>query len=436
MTEQSRQEETGNEPSKVTPSTSRVRLWWLIVPLAALLAVGVYLYQGAKAARSAKQAAAKAASQATPVTAQAAGKADVGVYITGLGNVTPLNTVTVKSRVDGQLMEVRFREGQIVSRGDLLALIDPRPFQVLLTQAEGQMAHDQELLRNARLDLQRYKVLWEQDSIPKQQLDTQDALVRQYEGTVKVDKGQIDSAKLQLVYSRITAPTSGRVGLRQVDAGNIIHATDTNGLVVITQIQPITVIFPVPEDSLPQVLAKFRSGATLSVDAFDREQKQKLATGTLLTIDNQIDPTNGTVKFKAVFPNKDNALFPNQFVNARLLEETIHDSVVVPASAIQRGSQGTFVYLVKTDKTVAIRPVVIGVTQGDDIAINSGLATGEVVVVDGAERLRDGSKVEVKEAGPKRGQGGPKAPAAPGGPKSPGEQKGQGRQKAQKSSPL
>jgi multidrug efflux system membrane fusion protein len=258
MTEQSRQEETGNEPSKVTPSTSRFRLWWLIVPLAALLAVGVYLYQGAKAARSAKQAAAKAASQATPVTAQAAGKADVGVYITGLGNVTPLNTVTVKSRVDGQLMEVRFREGQIVSRGDLLALIDPRPFQVLLTQAEGQMAHDQELLRNARLDLQRYKVLWEQDSIPKQQLDTQDALVRQYEGTVKVDKGQIDSAKLQLVYSRITAPTSGRVGLRQVDAGNIIHATDTNGLVVITQIQPITVIFPVPEDSLPQVLAKFR----------------------------------------------------------------------------------------------------------------------------------------------------------------------------------
>jgi multidrug efflux system membrane fusion protein len=433
MTIQSQQEETNNDPSKVTPSTSRFRLWWLIVPLVVLAAIGVYLFQGAKAARSAKQAAAKSAQQSAPVTAQAARKADVGVYITGLGNVTPLNTVTVKSRVDGQLMEVRFKEGQIVGRGDLLALIDPRPFQVQLTQAEGQMIHDQELLRNARLDLERYKVLWKQDSIPKQQLDTQDALVHQYEGTVKVDKGQIDSAKLQLVYCRITAPTSGRVGLRQVDPGNIIHATDTNGLVVITQIQPITVIFPVPEDSLPQVFAKPKSGSGLSVDAFDREQKRKLASGTLLTIDNQIDPTTGTVKFKAVFPNKDNALFPNQFVNARLLVETMRGSVVVPASAIQRGSQGTFVYLVKADKTVTIRPVVIGVTQGDDIAINSGLATGEEVVVDGAERLREGSKVEVKEAAPVRGkgQGGPKGTAAPGSPQAPGGQKGQGQQKAQ-----
>jgi membrane fusion protein, multidrug efflux system len=437
MTIQSHQEETSNEPSTGT-STSRFRLWWLIVPLAVLLAVGVYLFQGAKAARSAKEKAAKNAQQSAPVTARAARKADVGVYITGLGNVTPLNTVTVKSRVDGQLMEVVFREGQIVNRGDLLALIDPRPFQVQLTQAEGQMMHDQELLRNARLDLERYKVLWQQNSIPKQQLDTQDALVRQYEGTVKVDKGQIDSAKLQLVYCRITAPVGGRVGLRQVDPGNIIHATDTNGLVVITQLQPITVIFPVPEDNLPQVLAKPRTGAGLSVDAFDREQKQKLASGALLTIDNQIDPTTGTVKFKAVFPNKDNALFPNQFVNARLLVETMHDSVVVPASAIQRGSQGTFVYLVKADKTATVRPVVIGITQGDDIAINSGLATGEVVVVDGAERLREGSKVEVKEAAPARGkgQGGPKSTAAPGGPQSPGGQKGQGQQNAQKSSPL
>ena len=348
MTIQSHQEETSKEPSKVTPSTSRFRLWWLIVPLVVLLAVGVYLYQGAKAARSAKQAAAKAASQATPVTAQAAGKADVGVYITGLGNVTPLNTVTVKSRVDGQLMEVRFREGQIVSRGDLLALIDPRPFEVQLTQAEGQMARDQELLKNARLDLQRYRELWKQDSIPKQQLDTQDALVRQYEGTVKVDQGQIDSAKLQLVYSRITAPISGRVGLApgrrrqyhpchryQRSGGHYPDAAD-HGDISHSRGQPS-----------PGARQVQNRSDCLAVEAFDREQKQKLATGTLLTIDNQIDPTTGTVKFKAVFPNTDNELFPNQFVNARLLVETIHDSVVVPASAIQRGSQGTFVYLVK-----------------------------------------------------------------------------------------
>ncbi|QEM68513.1 MdtA/MuxA family multidrug efflux RND transporter periplasmic adaptor subunit [Geobacter sp. FeAm09] len=421
---QSSQEETNNEPAENTPKASRSRLWWLIVPLLAVLAGGGYLYWGAKTVPAAKQEGAKSASLPVPVVAQAAGKADVGVYITGLGNVTPLNTVTVKSRIDGQIMEIRFREGQTVNRGDLLAVIDPRPYQVQLTQAEGQMARDQELLRNARLDLQRYKLLWQQDSIPKQQLDTQEALVRQYEGTVKVDKGAIDSAKLQLTYSRITAPISGRVGLRQVDAGNIIHASDTTGLVVITQLQPITVVFPVPEDNLPRVLGKMKSGARLGVDAFDREQKQKLATGQLQTIDNQIDSATGTVKFKAVFPNKDNGLFPNQFVNARLLVETRHDSVVVPASAIQRGSQGTFVYLVKADKTVAMRPVVIGVTQGDDIAITSGLDAGEMVVVDGAERLRDGSKVELREAGHQRGQSGPKGTAASGSPKGQGEQQG------------
>ncbi|KAB0663641.1 MdtA/MuxA family multidrug efflux RND transporter periplasmic adaptor subunit [Oryzomonas japonica] len=424
MSLQPHQKETGNGPSENSPTASRSRLWWLIVPLIGLLAGGGYLYWGGKPVPAAKQGGAKNAPQVVPVVAQAAGKADVGVYITGLGNVTPLNTVTVKSRIDGQLMEVRFREGQTVKRGDLLAVIDPRPYQVQLTQAEGQMAHDQELLRNARLDLQRYKLLWQQDSIPKQQLDTQETLVRQYEGTVKVDKGQIDSAKLQLVYSRITAPISGRVGLRQVDAGNIIHASDTTGLVIITQLQPITVVFPVPEDSLPLVLGKFRSGTRLTVDAFDREQKQKLATGQLLTIDNQIDPATGTVKFKAVFPNNDNVLFPNQFVNARLLVETRHDSVVVPASAIQRGSQGTFVYLVKADKTVGIRPVVVGTPQGDDIAITSGLAAGEMVVVDGAERLRDGSKVELREPGHQRGQGAPNGATAPGSPKGQGGQRG------------
>ena len=302
-------------------------------------------------------------------------------------------------------MEVHFLEGQSVKRGDLLATIDPRPFQVQLTQAEGQMARDQEILKNARLDNQRYKQLWEQDSIPKQQVDTQEALVRQYEGAVKIDQGQIDSANLQLTYSRITAPVSGRVGLRQVDPGNIIHATDANALVVITQLQPISVVFPIPEDSLPQVLDKLKSGAHLPVDAYDRDQKQKLATGTLLTVDNQIDPSTGTVKLKAVFPNPNNELFPNQFVNARLLVEVRLAAVVTPSAAIQRGQQGAFVYLLKPERTVSVQPVTLGVTQGDDIAITTGLEPGDSVVVAGSEGLRDGSSVIVKEQGQKQKSG-------------------------------
>lgn len=398
--------EENNETSISPIPASSKRYWWLFLALAIILIAVFFVLNKDKAASdtsAAKPGATKGLSQIAPVTAVPARKGDVGVYLGGLGSVLPLNTVTVKSRVDGQLMEVRFREGQNVTKGDLLAVIDPRPYQVQLTQAEGQMARDQELLRNARTDLERYRQLWEQDSIPKQQLDTQQALVRQLEGTVKIDQGQIDSARLQLIYSRVTAPASGRVGLRQVDPGNIVHSADTSGLVIITQLNPITVVFPIPEDNLPKLFARFKSGSSLAVDAYDREQKQKLASGKLLTVDNQIDPTTGTVKLKAIFPNKDNQLFPNQFVNARLLLETRRDVVIVPAAAIQRGSQGTFVYLVKADKTVSIKPVTIGVAQADDVSIVDGLTEGDLVVIDGAERLREGSQVDVKD--PAKGAG-------------------------------
>jgi multidrug efflux system membrane fusion protein len=295
---------------------------------------------------------------------------------------------------------VHFREGQAVASGDLLAEIDPRPFQVQLAQAEGARARDQALLANAKVDLQRYRALVKDDSIPRQQLDTQEALVHQYEAAIAIDQGQIDAAKLDLVYSRVTAPVGGRIGLRLVDPGNIIHASDTGGIALVTQLRPIDVVFTVPEDALPAVMAKVRAGEHLAVEARDREGTHRLASGTILTVDNAIDPATGTVRVKAEFPNDDESLFPNQFVNARLELEVRHGATLVPEAAVQRGTQGTFVWVVKDDDTVEMRPVTIGVTEGPDASIDAGVAAGDRVVVDGAEALRPGSRVTVQARRP------------------------------------
>ena len=361
-----------------------------------------------------------------PVVAVAATTADVGVLLDGLGSVTPVATVTVRSRIEGQLMRLLFKEGQLVREGDLLAEIDPRAAHVQLATAEGTLARDQALLKNAQLDLERYRTLFKQDSIARQQLDTQEALVRQYEATLKVDNASIESARLQLVYSRITAPVSGRIGLRQVDVGNIVRAGDANGIVVITQLQPITVIFSIPEDSLPPVMKKLQAGEKLTATAFDRAGKTQLAAGMLITADNQIDPATGTVKLKAQFANEDLALFPNQFVNVRLLVDTKRGATVVPASAVQRGTPGTFVYAVDAaTKVVSVRKVTLGPVQGEMVSVEQGIAPGTLVVVDGADRLREGAVVEMvvrdtsppKEGGRRRGGAG-KGKAAEGGTKA------------------
>jgi membrane fusion protein, multidrug efflux system len=340
-------------------------------------------------------------SVSVPVVAAPARVADMGVYLTGLGTVTPLKTVTVRTQVDGQLVTVAFKEGQLVRATELLAQIDPRPFQVQLEQAEGQAAKDAATLKNARVDLQRYQVLVEQAAVPKQQLDTQVATVQQLEATLKSDQAQIDSARLNLTYARITSPLSGRIGLRLVDPGNIVHTTDQNGLAVITQRQPIAVVFTIPQDNLPDVQRQLNAGRRLAVDAYDRDLRTKLGSGALSGLDSQIDPTTGTIKLKATFANEDEVLFPNQFVNARLLVSTIQHAIIVPSAAIQRGPQRTFVYVVTAGNTVQSRDVAVSMTDGDQSVVASGLGAGEVVVTDGVDRLQPGASVRVRIADPK-----------------------------------
>lgn len=331
-----------------------------------------------------------------PITVGTATTGDIGVYVNALGYVTPLNMITVKSRVDGQLMTVRYREGQTVRQGDVLAELDSRPFQAALTQAEGQYDRDKALLDEAYIDLARYKEAYARNAIPKQQLDVQQATVHQDEGTVKIDSGQVDAAKVNLDYCTITSPITGRVGLRLVDPGNIVHAADANGMLVVTQIQPITVVFSVAEDYLPEIQQQLRLRRRLPVDAFDRAQLHKMGSGLVEALDNQVDATTGTVRLRATFPNKDNALFPNQFVNAKLLVNTQHDATLVPAAAIQRNGDSAFVYVVNPDQTVSVKTVTVGTTE-ENIAAVTGIEPGAIVAVDGFDKLADGAKVSIRQ---------------------------------------
>ena len=381
-----------------------------LVALLAIMALSAFLL-GCSSADSKQQKAQAAGPHSVSVAVATVQQQDVPVYLSGLGSVTAFNTANIKSRVDGQIMKVNFREGQFVNQGDLLIEIDSRPYQVQLDQMQAQLFRDQAQLRDAKLNLDRYTTLIPSGSIAQQQVDTQKALVDQLDGTVRNDQALIDNAKLQIVYCHITAPFSGRIGLRQVDPGNIIHAADTNPMLILTQLQPIAVIFTLPEDVLPSVAQRMKRG-TLEVDAFSRDDQTKLATGKLLTIDNQIDPTTGTAKLKAVFDNKDNQLWPNQFVNADLLLETRKNSTTVPTAAILRGPQGTFVYAVNPDKTVQDRAVTVSLTQGDTTVVTSGLNPGDMVVTDGQDKLQRGSRIEPRSTGTNSGASAPRGSGA------------------------
>jgi len=398
------------EPPKTEPhpppphSHFRRKIWLYAVVV--LLALGTFfLLHSRSAARAASAKSAKGGrggtAAVTPVVAVEAQTGNIGVYITGLGAITPLQTVEVKSRVDGQLMAVHFKEGDRVVKGDPLVDIDPRPYQAILDQTQGQLTRDEALLSNAIIDVDRYQTLLAQNAIPEQQLTTQRALVTQYQGTVAFDRGLVDAARLNVAYCHITAPITGVVGLRLVDPGNIVHAADTNAMTVIAQDQPISAIFTIAEDQLEPILKKIRAGDKLPVDAWDREQKNKLATGTLATVDNEIDQTTGTLKLRAIFDNKDRSLFPNQFVNARLLQQEKTGVTLLPSAAIQRNTNDTYVYFIKPDNTVTIRSIKVGTTEGDQSEIISGISPGDRVVMTGVDKLQEGTKVNPSLTGGK-----------------------------------
>ena len=393
------------DPPKAQPVARprRSRKWLWAAILAALLLIAFFWYRDSQSSTAAQKTASGrkgAGAAAVPVVTAQAQTGNIGVYVTGLGAITPIATVTVKSRVDGQLMTVHFKEGEYVNSGDPLIEIDPRPYQAVVLQTEGALARDEALLANAKVDVTRYQILLKQDAIPEQQLATQLATEKQYEGTVTNDQGLLDAAKLNVTYCHITSPISGIVGLRLVDPGNIVHAADTNGMLVITQLQPISVIFTVSEDQLPPILQKLHAGQKLTVEAWDRQLKNKIADGALDTVDNEIDQTTGTLKIRAIFANQDRSLYPNQFVNARLLLQEKTGVTLLPSAAIQRNTNSTYVYLVTPTNAVTVRQIMVGTTEGDNSEITSGLQPGDQVVMTGVDKLQEGSKVTPHLAGP------------------------------------
>lgn len=375
-----------HKSKKRPPLNGRLGFWLVILALVLVLAFVRYVYSGSSNHHKIA---------AVPVVLAVARTADVPIYLPALGAVTPKYTVTVRTQINGQLLHVLFTEGQMVKTGDVLAEIDPRPYQAQLIQYQGQLERDQALLENARHDLQRYQKLWRQDSVSKQTLDTQASLVKQDEGAVQLDEGLIESTRLNLVYCRITSPIDGRVGLRLVDPGNYVQTSDAAGLAVIDTLNPITVVFSLAEDNVPKVMKQINAGLTLPVEAYNREQTKLLETGKLLTMDNQVDPSTGTVKLKAEFQNDQNFLFPNQFVNVELWIDTLQDATLVPTTAIQHNADNSFVYILNSDQTVSIKPVMVGVTVTGDTTISSGISPGQSVVVEGADKLSDGAAVTV-----------------------------------------
>ena len=394
---------------RATPARGR-RIWpWIVVPILLAVAAGsAFAWNRAKAAAPADANKGRGDANPAPVVAAEAERGDLPVYLNALGTVTPLNVVTVRSRVDGELMSVNFKEGQNVRQGDILAQVDPRPFQAQVDQVSGQVLRDEAILKNSRADLAKYQAAG--PGITQQQLDTQAAVIQQNEGTLKIDQGALAAAQLQLSYCTIAAPFDGRIGLRRVDQGNIVHATDADGLAVITQLQPISVVFTVPQDQIPRVVRAERSASGgLAVESWDRDFKLKLADGRVAAIDNQVDPTTGTVRLKATFDNRDGILFPSQFTNVRLLVDTVRDATIVPAAAVQRGPSNDYVYVIGADQAVAVRPVKAGPGEGDRVVIASGVAPGERVVTAGVDKLKPGAKVNV--GGGKRGGGAATTPA-------------------------